>query len=154
MRRFLGPEVATDIAARIASDRVQDAGLFARKVLYPALLAAYTGAPSAGERGRDDDTAKGRVRAQLARFDAAVDKSFFVDLEAELAHQDEPDASQAVRAEWLGQLQDIGQNVLDAALAAAPDAAMRHYRTRVRALGRFHAAFHRVFGDRVSNAIP
>lgn len=149
LRPFLGPGIATDLAARIASERVEDAGRFASKVLYPALLAVYTAAPSAGERARDDDTAKKRVRAALARYDTGVDAAFFGELEAELAHGDDQDGRDRTRALWLLQLRDIGLRVLDGALAAAPTAAMRHYRTRVRARSRFNAAFLRQFGDRL-----
>lgn len=149
LRRFLGPGVATDEAARVASERVEDAGLFARRVLFPAVLAVYTAAPSAGERARDDDTAKGRANTALARFDAAVDASFFGDLEAELAEA-EPRAREAMRVAWIARMRDLGAGVLESVLAAAPTAAMRHYRTRVRARGRLEAAFRRHFGHRLT----
>jgi CRISPR system Cascade subunit CasA len=152
LRRFLSPEVATDEAARVASARVEDAGQFARRVLFPAVLAVYTAAPSAGERARDDDAAKGRANAALARFDAAVDATFFSDLEAELMLPGNSVAQNAVRGTWLARLRDIGRDVLDSVLHSAPSAAMRHYRTRVRARGRFDAAFRRHFGHRVPDA--
>lgn len=149
LRPFLGPVIASDVAARIASERVEDVGLFVRKVLYPAMLAVYTAAPSAGERARDDDSAKARVRVALARFDTGVDATFFTDLEAELARADHEGAREAKRAAWLLQLRDAGRRVLDDALSAAPTAAMRHYRTRVRAHDRFHSAFLQHFKHRM-----
>lgn len=152
LRQFFGPEVATDEAARTASERVEDAGLFAGRVLYPAVLAVYTAAPSVGERSRDDDTAKARTRTALGRFDTAVDATFFLDLEAELELADDIAARAAVRGAWLARLRDLGREVLDGVLAAAPSAAMRQYRTRVRARGRFDAAFGRHFGHRLTDA--
>jgi CRISPR system Cascade subunit CasA len=148
MRPFLGPVVASDAAAKLAGERVEDAGLFARKVLYPAALAVFTAAPSSAERARDDDTAKARAGRAVARLDARVDASFFAALDTELAMRDDPDAARAERARWLLHLRDVGRAVLDEVLAAAPTAAMRHHRTRVRALRRFDAAFRRHFGER------
>ena len=153
-RRFFGRHVASDEAAHVASERVEDAGRFAERVLYPALLALYTAAPSANERKRDDDTAKNRVRRALDRFDDAVDATFFIDLDAELRHIDDAKARQAARATWLLALCERGRAVLARAAAAAPSAAMRHYRTRVRARRRFESAFSRHFGERISFALP
>jgi CRISPR system Cascade subunit CasA len=154
MRRFLGPVVVSDAAAKIAGERVEDVGVFARKVLYPAALAVYTAAPSSGERTRDDDTAKGRAGGASGRFDAQVDATFFADLEAELALLDDHAAKELERGCWLLRLRDLGRAVLDDVLASAPTAAMRHHRTRVRALQRFEAAFRRHFGERVTDATP
>ncbi len=152
MRPFFGPVVASDLAAKLASDRVEDVGLFARKVLYSAALAVYTAAPSRAERTRDDDTAKARAGAAVGRFDVRVDATFFADMDAELGLRDDRDAATAERARWLLRLRDAGRAVLDDVLAAAPTAAMRHHRTRVRALRRFDAAFRHHFGDRVQAA--
>lgn len=154
MRPFLGPVVASDAAAKLASDRVADVGQFTRRVLYPAALAVYTAAPSSTERARDDDTAKARAGSVTARADAFVDATFFADLDAELAVRDDPDAAVAERGRWLLRLRDAGRAVLEDALAAAPTAAMRHHRTRVRALRRFEGAFRHHFGDRVQAALP
>jgi CRISPR system Cascade subunit CasA len=154
IRPFLGPLGATDFAARIASERVTDAGLVAGKVLYPARLAVFTAAPSAGERRRDDDTAKSRVRGALSHFDVDVDATFFPDLEAELEFSDDSVARERVRAVWLLHLRAAGRRVLDESLAAAPTAAMRNYRTRVRAHARFEGAFRRLFGHRVPEFEP
>ena len=152
LRPFLGPEVATDLAARVASERVEDGGLFAKRVLYPAFIVVYTATSRVGEMTREDDTAKARARNALARFDAAVDATFFADLEAELAHAADPDARESARGNWLLQLRDLGRHVLDDVLASAPTAAMRHYRTRTRAHSRFAVAFHRQFGHRLPDA--
>lgn len=152
MRPFFGPVIASDAAAKLAGERVEDVGLFARKVLYPAALAVYTAAPSGAERTRDDDTAKARAGAAVSRLDARVDATFFADLDTELALNEHRDAAAAERARWLLRLRDAGRSVLDDVLAAAPTAAMRHHRTRVRALRRFDAAFRHYFGERVRAA--
>lgn len=153
-RRFFAQSMASDEASHVASGRVEDAGTFARRVLYPALLSVYTAAPSANERTRDDDTAKNRVRRALDQFDGAVDATFFADLDAELQHSGDEAAQQAVRATWLLALRDRARTVLAQTLAAAPSAAMRHYRTRVRSTRRFESAFARQFGERIASALP
>ncbi|HYD53942.1 MAG TPA: hypothetical protein VEA99_14995 [Gemmatimonadaceae bacterium] len=150
MRRMLGLNQVSDYAAHVAAERVKDASEIARRVLYPALLAVYTAAPSATERQRDDDTAKDRVRRALDRFDDAVDATFFADLDEELRHDGDATAQQAVRSRWLASLRERGHAVLESALASAPRAAMRHYRTQVRARARFGAAFARHFGERLA----
>lgn len=149
MRPFLGPAVASDEGARIASERVEDAGTFARKVLFAALMTVYTASPSANERKRDDDTAKSRAGSALSPFDRQVDATFFSELDAELASSGDPEAQRVVRAAWLQRLHELGRLALADALAAAPTAAMRHYRTRVRARARFDAAFRRHFAHRL-----
>lgn len=148
MRPFLGPVIASDEGARIATQRVEDVGLLARKVLYPAVMAVFTAAPSKWERARDDETAKSRTRSVLGQFDSRVDATFFADLDAELAQSGNSDVQNTVRAEWLLRLRDAARDVLEAAAAAAPSAAMRHYRTRVRARMRFECAFRHEFGHR------
>jgi CRISPR system Cascade subunit CasA len=141
---------ATDEVAEIASQRVEDAGLFAKKVLFPAALAVFTAAPSKRERKRDDHTAKKRASRTLHAFDGDVDATFFHDLEREVEQLDE--AREAVRAEWLVQLLGLARVVLTRTLGAAPTAAMRSYRTRVRARRVMEAGFRRLFGHRMPDA--
>lgn len=145
VRRFM-TEHPTDEAAAVAASRVADAGLFGRKVLYPAALAVSTAAPSQGERNRDDDTAKSRAGAAITAFEALVDATFFSDLEAELNGVADVVASTAVRNEWLLSLREHGRTVLSHFIAGAPKAAMRDYRTQVRARDLFERTFRRQFG--------
>jgi CRISPR system Cascade subunit CasA len=136
---------ATDRVAQCAHGRVEDAGLFAKKVLYPAMMAVFTGAPGAGERKRDDDTTKERARRASDAFDRRIDLRFFDDLNAEL---DAPPVGAAhMRAHWLLDLHDIGREVLEAAIRSAPDAAMRHWRMQVVARDVFEGCFKRQFRD-------
>lgn len=151
LRRLLASR-ATDKVAKAAHERVQDAGTFARKVLYPALMVVFTGAPrtESGERARDDDTAKARANAAVSRFDTALDLRFFDDLDAELAVLDQPDRAARERALWIRDvLKRIGRRALDEAIACAPDAAVRHWRVRVRAHDQFEARFRAEFGARI-----
>ena len=153
VRRFL-TEAPTDYGAAVAADRVADAGLIARKVLYPAALLVFTGAPLEGERKRDDDTAKKRAGRVLAEFDDLVDRTFFEDLAIELEGGSESTEATAARARWILQLMQHARTVLDRCAHAAPSAAMRSYRTRARARDQLERAFHRYFGERTGVAVP
>lgn len=143
---------ALDDVAEIASQRVEDAGTLARRVLFPAMLAVFTAAPSAGERKRDDDTSKQRATRALDAFDRDVDATFFRDLEREIEQIGDSEARAGVRAKWLAQLRDQARAVVARTLDAAPTAAMRSYRTRVRTSRVLEAAFRRYFGHRMPDA--
>lgn len=156
LRGFLGTAKAMEEAAKVAHDRVGDAGKFARKVLYPAIMTVFTGAPrtDAGERARDDQSAKDRANAALKRYDAWLDLRFFEDLDKELAVLDEEGEAVRVRAYWIRDvLKPLGKDVLDDTIAAAPDAAARHWRVRVRAQEVLNACFRRAFNDQVEAAL-
>ncbi|MCM5552388.1 hypothetical protein [Pleomorphomonas sp. NRK KF1] len=145
----------TDEIAAIARDRVQDAGAFARQVLFPALMAVFSGAPrsEAGERTRDDDTTKSRAGDAGGRFDTLLDVHFFDDLADEVEVVGDKAAIERVRADWIrNRLFCIGTRVLGDAIAAAPDAAARHWRIRVAAEDVFNACFRKQFGNRLAAA--
>jgi CRISPR system Cascade subunit CasA len=144
MRGFLR-ESATDRAAAAAAERVADAGLMARKVLYPALLSVFTAAPGESERTRDDQSAKDRAGRGVERFHAAVDAGFFLALDTELASSN-PEETRAARVDWVRSLADAARGVLAEVAAEAPAAAMRHYRTRARSRDRLEWALRRHFG--------
>lgn len=153
--QLVGSGMATDPLAAMAHARVQDAGTFARQVLFPAMMQVFSGAPrtAAGERARDDDTTKSRAGAATNRFDTRLDAVFFDDLAEEAAVLDDAVAAAKVRARWIRErLLPIGQAVLSEAIAGAPDAAARHWRVRVQARELFNACFHRQFGDRLKAA--
>lgn len=146
---------ASDGIADIAHDRVGDAGTLARQVLFPALMAVFSGAPrtAVGERVRDDDTTKSRAGGATGRFDTLLDPYFFDDLADEVAVMGDAAAEAKVRADWIRQrLFGTGEAVLSEAVAAAPDAAARHWRVRVAAQDVFNACFRRQFGDRLAAA--
>lgn len=154
LRARFGAGRPTDEFAAIAHERVAEAGKFAAKVLFPAVMAALTGAPrtDAGERARDDDKTKDRARARQGLFDRGVDDHFFEDLDRELAVHEDADARRRVRAEWIvGRLKPLGKAALEAALAGAVSpGSNREWRIRVAAHDVFEARFHKQFGDQIA----
>lgn len=147
-RRFL-ISVPTDAAANLASERVKDASALSREVLFPAALALFTGAPTADERKRDDDTAKDRTRAVCMEFERAVDQDFFEELTTELDAVDDAAAQRLIRDGWLQLIADRARRAFSAAMDRAPDSAARHYRTKARSLLLFDAKLHRHLGTRL-----
>ncbi|WP_158306638.1 type I-E CRISPR-associated protein Cse1/CasA [Polymorphum gilvum] len=155
LRLGFGKTAASEPAAQAAHERVRDAGTFQSKVVFPAVLAVFTAAPrtGAGERARDDDTAKSRAGAVAARLDALIDPLFFEDLETELAVLGDRPAMERARLRWLrDRLLPFARTVLDEAFAAAPDAAARHWRVRVRARDLLAMCFRKQFGARFEAA--
>ncbi|UHC14291.1 type I-E CRISPR-associated protein Cse1/CasA [Methylobacterium currus] len=89
----------TDDLALAATERVALAGEIQNRVLKPALLALFENGPD--QVDYQDKGANARARDLLARFDRAVDATFFDDLWAEF----EPDIDPgAVRKEWVHRL--------------------------------------------------
>lgn len=146
--------VPTDAAGKYAQERVDEAAVMSRDVLYPAALAIFTGAPSPGERKRDDDTAKARARLVCDAFERTVDSDFFEALNEELDVIDDETARDAVRRTWLRTIEDRARHTLEEALARSPDSAVRHYRTRARSLALFEARFLRHFRARLASTAP
>jgi CRISPR system Cascade subunit CasA len=155
VRAGFGRRRAADPLAAMAHARVKDAGTMVRQVLFPAMMAIFAGAPrtDAGERARDDDTTRSRAGKAAARFDTLIDADFFSDLALEAEVIDDAATSEAVRARWiLERLYRAGEAVLTDAIAAAPDAAARHWRVRVQAVDVFSACFNKQFGERLRAA--
>lgn len=134
---------STDPLAALAKDRVADAGMLRGKILRPALFALL-------QQGRDTiDYGSGATSTQadiwLSRFEHQVDARFFPDLWREA----EADAGERteVRRQWRQMLADAALAQLDDAASAAPQAAMRRYRAKVRSRGLFFALLHKHFPD-------
>lgn len=157
MKPFFGAGRPTDAAAAIAHERVAEAGKFAAKVLFPAVMSVLAGAPDtdAGERARDDDKTKDRARARLDRFDRQVDDRFFEDLDLELAVAEVDAERRAARARWIrDRLKPLGRAVLDEVVASAVSpGANREWRIRVAAHDLFDACFKKQFGDQIDEAL-
>ena len=156
LRARFGHGRPTDEASAIAHERVAEAGKFAAKVLFPAVMTALAGAPRTdhGERARDDDKTKDRARARQDLFDRGVDDHFFEDLDRELDVLDDADARRAVRADWIvSRLWPLGRAALEAALdgAVSPGSA-REWRIRVAAHDVFESCFRKQFGDQIAAA--
>jgi len=149
MRRAFGRTEARDAVAACANDRMRQSGDFARRVLFPAALAAFTGAPrtDAGERARDDDANKSRAGRMRDPFDRRVDDTFFAALDEEVEEFGDPPAAARARAKWLLGLGRIGRDLVDRALEAAPGSSVRRWRTRVRAHDVFTSRFERFLKD-------
>lgn len=145
-RRSFMAEVSTDPIAALAHERVRLAGEFVRTVFYPAALTVLTAAPGAGERKRDDDTAKSRTGSWCHKLEDSIDLDFFEHLDHE-AGAATPDEASLLRRAWFEDLGARGRQLLAALIDAAPDAAMRHYRVRVRATDRYAASFTRFLRD-------
>lgn len=89
----------TDALGRAATDRVGLAGDIQNRVLKPALLALFQNGPETVDY--QDKGANARARDLLARFDRAVDATFFEELWAEF----EPDTdADSVRKAWVRHL--------------------------------------------------
>jgi CRISPR system Cascade subunit CasA len=145
-RRTFMAETPTDAIAALAHERVQLAGEFVRTVFYPSALTVFTAAPSEGERERDDDTAKKRSGSWCLKLESAIDDDFFERLDDE-AGAPTPDDASMLRREWLNDIGARGRTLLSELIRSAPDAAMRHYRVRVRATDRYTSAFARFLRD-------
>ncbi len=146
---------ATDQASNVAHERVKDVGDFANKVLYPAIMTVYSGAPRTknGERARDDDTTKNRAGMITRHLDILIDPTFFDDLDMELAVLGDEAARRRVRAVWIrDRLLPAGKQIVLEALSGAPDAAARHWRVRVKSREVLYATFMKQFGDRLKEA--
>lgn len=157
LKTVFGAGRPTEPAAAIAHERVGEAGKFANKVLFPAVMSVLAGAPNtdAGERARDDDKTKDRARARLDRFDRSVDDHFFEDLDRELGLVGDDTARRAARARWISdRLKPLGRTVLDDVIAAAVSpGATREWRVRVAAHDLFEACFTKQFGDQLAEAL-
>lgn len=135
-------EAPTDPIAAMAHERVRSAGEFVRAVFYPSALVVFTAAPGEGERDRDDDTAKSRTGLWCRKLEGEIDEDFFERLDEEAGAPTAVEASGFRRA-WLDDLHARGLTLLETLIRSAPDAAMRHYRVRVRATARYASAFAR-----------
>lgn len=141
----------SDTAAKVAAERVQDASTMSRKILYPAVLTAYTGAPVAGERKRDDDTARNRANLVIDDFERSVDLNFFEALNTELDHSTNEEMRSSVRGAWLSHLADLARERLNHTLDHIPGSAARSYRIKARASLQFQTQLSREFGSRMNH---
>ncbi|MFJ5486507.1 hypothetical protein ACIKTA_02140 [Hansschlegelia beijingensis] len=128
--RFMS-QGATDRLAQAATDRVTIAGEVQNRVLKEALFALFDNGPDAVDS--KDRGAERRAKAFLARFDRAVDLTFFPDLWAEF-EVDGEDARAAKRSDWVAALvMKTARGLLDDADRGASKAVARRYRARARA---------------------
>lgn len=125
----------TDAIASAATERVRLAGEIQNRVLKPALLALFENGPD--QIDYQDKGADARARDYLARFDRAVDATFFEDLWAEF--EDGADAK-AVRNAWVRRLViRVAWPFVEEADAGMSKAVGRRWRSLVRAETMFWA---------------
>lgn len=136
-RRGPGQGVFTDLRAAAARERVRLAGEMQDRVLKPALLTLFQNGPDRIDF-RDKDSNR-KAEAFLQRFDTLVDQSFFEDLWLEV-DEDDLEAQQRARAEWVIRLRDHAEAVLHGAELAGARSSRRKYRASVRAADRLRAA--------------
>ncbi len=129
----------TDPAAQAAHDRVRLAGEMARTLRF-ALLVLFENGPDKVKQ--DNDAALNKAKPFQARFERAVDLTFFDDLGDEMA-EDDQDRRSARRDSWVQGLLDHADELLAAADQAAAKASHRRYRARVAARAALHGAVRR-----------
>jgi CRISPR system Cascade subunit CasA len=133
-----GPiERATDPAADAARERVRLAGEMQEHALKPALLTLFQNGPDKIDFRDKDSNRKAEVF--LRRFDAIVDLTFFDDLWLE-TDQDEKDARDRERADWVRGLLVHAKSLLHDAQFSAARASRRRFRASVRATDKLGAA--------------
>lgn len=129
----------TDPAAQAAHDRVRLAGEMAR-ILRFALLVLFENGPDKVKQ--DNDAALGKAKPFLARFERAVDLTFFDALGDEMAADDQ-DQRTTRRASWVQGLLRQADALLTEADQAAAKASHRRYRARVAARAALHGGARR-----------
>lgn len=108
--------------AKLAQDRVKDAGDVRRRVLNRALFILFQNAPEqVNYRHVASET---KAAPFLAAFDAEVDRIFFDELFIELQAEDE-ETRDRDRRNWLTKLETLAREQLFAAEAATPRSGIR-----------------------------
>ena len=133
---------AGDPVAQIANARVKDAGEVARSVRFGlGLLVEPDRQP--GERMKPQ-TEKA-IQPWLDRFDLAIDRVFFSEMELEVRVLGDEEAAQGVRDTWLRVLRVQGHDLIEDAAASLARGGMRRLRAIVRAKSAFSGLFYKGF---------
>jgi CRISPR system Cascade subunit CasA len=135
-RRLIGRE-ATDRLAALGRARVDGVGDFARKVLRPSLFMLFQGGPDEVDYRKDATNAQ--VGPWMKVFDAEIDRVFFDDLFAEFDARELKDVARAdiENRRWREKVRELGGDVFDRAMDAAPRNATRWHRARARSRSYF-----------------
>jgi CRISPR system Cascade subunit CasA len=115
-----------DPFAKLARERVDDAGVVRRSVLRFALFVLFQNAPETLNFGHTPSVAK--AEPFLVAFDRAVDEVFFPAMDEEFKAADDPGRKSA-RRKWLEQLRDLAHAELRAAVQSVPLSGLRRYTT-------------------------
>jgi CRISPR system Cascade subunit CasA len=135
-RRLIGRE-ATDRLAALGRTRVNEVGDFARKVLRPSLFMLFQGGPDEVDYRKDATNAQ--VGPWMKMFDGEIDRVFFDDLFAEFDARELEDVSRADIENrcWREKIRELGDDVFNRAMDAAPRNATRWHRARARSRSYF-----------------
>jgi CRISPR system Cascade subunit CasA len=133
---------ASDPVAKLANERVEDAGKIARGLRFALSLLAE---PDRAQNERMKPQTEKAIQPWRARFDLVIDRTFFSDMEAEVAVLDDEAAAQGERARWLHELHISGQNLIEDAAASLARGGLRRLRAIVRAQNAFSGSFYKAF---------
>jgi CRISPR system Cascade subunit CasA len=139
--RFFGAG-AGDALARLARERVGQAGEMRNRVLKPALLTLFQNQPEKLDYKHVASNRKSDIF--LSALDREIDHIFFNDLFFELS-EDDHDVRDQIRRDWLLRLKAIAQAQLATAEAGSPISHVRRYMSRAAAESRLSSAFFAAF---------
>jgi CRISPR system Cascade subunit CasA len=144
-RRLIGRE-ATDRLAALGRARVNEVGGFARSVLRPSLFMLFQGGPDEVNYGKVSTNAQ--VGTWMKAFDTEIDRVFFDDLFAEFDARELNDLARAdiENRHWREKIRELGLDVFNRAMDAAPRNASRWHRARARSRSFFQNRARDVLG--------
>jgi CRISPR system Cascade subunit CasA len=115
-----------DPFAKLAKERVDDAGKVRRGPLRSALFVLFQNAPETVNFGHAPSETKSKPF--LNAFDRDVDQVFFGAMDDELKSEEEGARADA-RRRWLQQLRELAHAELEVAVQSVPSSGLRHYTT-------------------------
>jgi CRISPR system Cascade subunit CasA len=133
---------ASDPVAQLASARVANAGEVARSVRFALSLLVE---PDRQQGERMKPQTEKAIQPWVDRFDLAIDRTFFSDMEREVVVLGDEAAASPERDTWLIWLQTQGLDLIEDAAAALGRGGMRRLRAIVRAKGAFSGLFFKTF---------
>jgi CRISPR system Cascade subunit CasA len=133
---------ASDPVAKLANERVEDAGKITRGLRFALSLLAE---PDRAQSERMKPQTEKVIQPWVDRFDLAIDRAFFSNMEAEVTVLDDRIAAPAERATWLRALHISGQNLIEDAAASLARGGLRRLRAIVRAQNTFSGSFYKAF---------
>lgn len=131
-----------DPVARLARQRVEDAGMLRRAVLRTGLYVLFQNAPDDLDFGHTPSERK--VEPFLAGFDRSVDRIFFDSLFTEFTAPG-PEEKDAARRTWISTLKDFADEQLARAEDATARSGLRRYPSIAAARNMLDAAFFKRF---------
>lgn len=117
-----------DHAAKIANERVRQAGEMRKAVLKPALFSLFQNGPVQIDFQHKES--ERRAKLFLDQFDAAIDRDFFDDLWAEI---EDPESEQKIRKNWIHKIFDQTRILLKHAEGEVARSSRRSTKALVRA---------------------